>query len=141
MHCAVAAADGTLRIPDPDYLSPASFGSLELKHKDTTEFIGQTIDYAGPNMPEIKCIAVDSLGLTRLDLMKIDVEGMEEEVLAGARKTIVACRPVLLVEWIKSPKEQLRQSLEDLGYTVFELGITLVAAHQSDGCLSHIQKK
>jgi FkbM family methyltransferase len=141
MHCAVAAADGTLRIPDPDYLSPASFGSLELKHNDTTEFIGQTIDYAGPNMPEIKCIAVDSLGLTRLDLMKIDVEGMEEEVLAGARKTITACHPILLVEWIKSPKEQLRQSLEDLGYTVFELGITLVAAHQSDGCLSHIQKK
>jgi hypothetical protein len=26
--------------------------------------------------------------------------------------------PVLLVEWIKSPKQQLRQSLEDLGYSV-----------------------
>jgi hypothetical protein len=49
--------------------------------------------------------------------------------------------PVLLVEWIKSPKQQLRQSLEDLGYSVFELGLTLVAAHQTDGCLSHIQKK
>ena len=61
--------------------------------------------------------------------------------LAGARKTIVACRPILLVEWIKSPKQQLRQSLEDLGYRVFELGINLVAAHNSDRCLSHIQKK
>jgi hypothetical protein len=92
-------------------------------------------------MSEIKCIAVDSLGLTRLDFIKIDVEGMEEEVLAGARKTIAACHPVLLIEWIKSPKQQLRQSLEDLGYSVFELGINLLAAHQTDGCLTHIQKK
>jgi hypothetical protein len=31
-------------------------------------------------------------------LMKVDVEGMEEEVLGGAARTIAACRPVLYLE-------------------------------------------
>jgi len=139
VHAAAGAQDGTLRIPNPDYLRPASFGSLELKRKETNENIGQQIDYSDQNLSEIKCVTVDSLRLARLDLLKIDVEGMEEEVLAGAKKTILAHRPILLIEWIKSSKPQLRQWLEGLDYRVLELGINLVAVHQSDRSLTHIQ--
>ena len=141
IHVAVGGQDGTMRIPDPDYLRPASFGSLELKRKDTNEDIGQKIDYSDENLSEIRCVTVDSLRLSRLDFLKIDVEGMEEEVLAGAKQTIISHRPMLLVEWIKSPKEQLQKWFEDLGYNVFEFGINLLAVHDSDRCLTHIQKK
>jgi FkbM family methyltransferase len=42
-----------------------------------------------------------SLGLTRLDLMKIDVEGAENEVLTGALLTIERFLPVLVFEHLE----------------------------------------
>jgi len=41
---------------------------------------------------------LDSFGLTGVSFIKIDVEGHEEAVLAGARETIRGNRPVVLVE-------------------------------------------
>lgn len=46
----------------------------------------------------IPMITVDSLDLNDVDLIKIDVEGMEAQVIAGALKTIERCKPVLVVE-------------------------------------------
>ena len=42
-----------------------------------------------------------------VDLIKIDVEGLEEKVLEGALKTIDRCKPILVVETnVKSDKEE-----------------------------------
>jgi FkbM family methyltransferase len=71
-------------VPCPDYLQPASFGSLELRESKSNEFIGQKIDYQQANCKKIQQIAIDQLKLDRVDLLKIDVEGMEADVLAGA---------------------------------------------------------
>ncbi|WP_350193035.1 FkbM family methyltransferase [Thalassobaculum sp.] len=43
-------------------------------------------------------LRIDSLGLGRCDFIKVDVEGAEALVFAGALGTIAACRPVLSVE-------------------------------------------
>jgi hypothetical protein len=40
LHAAGAAGVGVMNIPSPNYLRPGSFGSLELKPRDGTEFIG-----------------------------------------------------------------------------------------------------
>lgn len=42
---------------------------------------------------------VSGLGLKRIDLIKIDVEGWELEVLSGAKDTIEKYRPVFIVEF------------------------------------------
>jgi FkbM family methyltransferase len=139
IHAAVAAKSGTMRIPTPDYLSPGSFGSLELRRRERTEFIGQPIDYADDKAVPVETIALDALELPRIDLLKIDVEGMELEAIEGAAASIARCRPILIVESIKSDKARLRQVLEQQKYRVFEVGLNLVAVHAEDKTLAHVK--
>jgi FkbM family methyltransferase len=139
IHAAVGAHSGTMRIPTPDYLSPGSFGSLELRHGEGNEFIGQPIDYSDAAAVEIKTITIDSLNLARLDLLKIDIEGMELEALAGAADCLARCRPVLIVEATKSDRGRLRETLQQHGYRLFEAGINLLAIHGEDKTLDDFQ--
>src|SRR5215469_2693674 len=41
INAAVSSRSGSMKIPQPNYLANASFGSLELKKMDRAEFIGQ----------------------------------------------------------------------------------------------------
>jgi len=135
---AVGASVGEIRIPEPDYRVPSSFGSFELKSTSKTEFIGQSIDYDKANKV-VPQITIDSLNLTRIDLIKIDVEGMEEDVLEGAFGSIGECKPVLLIEVIKSNKDNLFKYVTDRGYKIFELGINMLAVHSEDPLLNHLK--
>lgn len=47
---------------------------------------------------EVEAIAIDSLELKELDLLKIDSQGMDLEVLKGARETIKKFRPIICFE-------------------------------------------
>ena len=42
----------------------------------------------GSQGEEVSVVTLDSLGLSQLRLLKVDVEGMEFEVVTGARETI-----------------------------------------------------
>jgi len=132
IHAAVGNANGMMKIPSPDYQSPASFGSLELKPTARPEFIGQEIDYADAALAPVRAVTIDSLALKRLDLLKIDVEGMEAEVLDGARRTIRQSLPVIIVEHLKSDAGQLVETLRHYGYSIAELGLNLLAVHPTD---------
>ncbi len=48
---------------------------------------------------DVRIVTLDSLALPRLDLLKVDVEGMEAKVLIGAKKTLQRCRPVIFAEF------------------------------------------
>jgi FkbM family methyltransferase len=113
---ALGAKSGRIMVPRPNYLRPGSYGSLEMRHGLQTEFIGQPVSYEEIEMDTVQVVAVDDLALPRLDLLKLDVEGMELEVMAGARETIARLRPVLLVEWIKTGMPALADALGQLGY-------------------------
>ena len=130
VFAAVAAGRGSMRVPRPDYLMPGSFGSLELVRRENTEFIGQSIDYE--NTSEIPMLSIDSLALHRVDFIKIDVEGMELEVLEGAKETLKQSRPILFVETIKVDPGQLRARMEGFGYVQFAVGRNTLAMHRGD---------
>jgi FkbM family methyltransferase len=138
IHAAVSSEPGTLQIPNPNYLVPSSFGSLELRQRAGNEFIGQPIDYA-QNTVAIRKLTIDEIGLPRVDFMKIDIEGMELEALEGARQTIERSHPIMLIEKIKADAAQLIKWLEDRGYKVVSVGINMVAIHTGDKTLADIK--
>ena len=131
VHAAVSSEPGVMKIPTPDYTVPSSFGSLELRYRANTEFIGQPINYS-ENMAVIRQLAIDEYDLPRVDFIKLDVEGMELDALAGASKTIERSRPILLVEKIKSNPEQIGKWFADRGYVLREVGINILAVHADD---------
>jgi len=77
-------------------------------------------------------IAIDDLGLRRLDFIKIDIEGMEMEALLGAAGSIERHRPQMLIEKIKSDESEVSEFLIDAGYQLIHIGINILAIHQSD---------
>jgi FkbM family methyltransferase len=139
IHAAVTSQSGTMKMPTPNYARAASFGSLELKKRDDNEFIGQPIDYGEDKMVDVRAVQLDSFNFQRLDLLKLDIEGMELDALAGAAGCIAANRPILLVEKLKSDPAQLRAWLEALDYCVFEIGNNFVAVHKADKGLAQIE--
>jgi FkbM family methyltransferase len=80
---ALGARPGSLRVPPLDYAATGNFGGVSLG-ADTG--VDAPVD------------TIDGLDLARVDLIKIDVEGMELEVLHGADDLIARCRPMLHVE-------------------------------------------
>lgn len=85
---------------------------------------------------------LDSCGLGDVGFIKIDVEGAEARVLAGARSTIERCRPVLQIEL---EERHTGQSIErsiaevvDLGYSAhFVDAGSLAAIEAFDADLRH----
>jgi len=141
MFAAVTAEDGTIKIPQPNYLAPASFGSLELRKRENNEFIGQKIDYSDDTMSEVRAIRLDSLGLKRIDMIKLDIEGMELDALQGATNSIETCHPILIVESIKTDEGKLLSLLAQHEYQVFRMGMNFLAVHKSDSTLNHVANR
>jgi FkbM family methyltransferase len=81
-NAALGAAPGTVRVPVVNYAGGGNFGAVEL----------------GSGGEEVALSTIDALGLDQCRLIKIDVEGMEQQVLEGARATLTRCRPFLYVE-------------------------------------------
>ena len=132
IFAAVGQSEGEISVPLPDYFSPSSFGSLELRQTVTTEYIGQNIDYKEENCIRTRMTTIDNLNLHRLDFIKIDIEGMEMEALIGAEKSIEKYRPILMVERIKSNEDEIRTFLEKYDYQVVPIDINLLAFHKYD---------
>lgn len=80
---AVGQKSGTAKIRTPNYSQAGNYGSVSITQGD-----GDTVPM----------VTIDSLKLDAVHLMKIDVEGLEADVLAGAKMTIKRHRPVLYVE-------------------------------------------
>lgn len=77
---------------------------------------------------DVLLTTIDSLGLDKLDFIKLDIEGYEKQALLGGLETIKRCKPVITVEcWDVYPNASLEhatsefQFLLDIGYTITQI--------------------
>ena len=104
VNAAVGDTPSQTRIPALNPTLQSNFGAMKAEGHAQ----GELVDV----------IRIDDLQLARCNLMKIDVEGMEARVLAGARKTVSTLRPVLFVENnSEDGSSATLKALDDLGYT------------------------
>ena len=91
MHLAVGESAGTLEFFSSPWFSAGRFVKKETfgasLHQGSTRVPAEPIDDI-----------VERLGLDRLDLIKIDIEGHELPALHGARRTIGKFKPAIVVE-------------------------------------------
>jgi len=104
--CAVGAENGSILVPvlPPDQVS--NFGGVSLRNAQQGELVPLR--------------RLDEMGLARCHVLKIDVEGMEVEVLRGAAGLIEEHRPAIYAE--NDRKERSKELLEliwSLNYRIF----------------------
>jgi FkbM family methyltransferase len=121
---AVGRKLGFLAIPQYDMNKTLAWGSVEFGEKQR-EPIGQE---RLPDNPDdvVRIVALDeliSLIGPKLDVLKIDVEGMEIDVLEGAKWSIMYHRPVMLIEHVKSSKIELLECLIKIEYNAEDIGM------------------
>lgn len=106
-HAAVGEAAGEIAVPELDGAADQNFGGLELSQ-------------ASPVKTKVPLLRIDDLRLAACHFIKIDVEGMERQVLLGARETISRFRPLLYLEDDRVDRSAaLRECLADLGYEIY----------------------
>ena len=67
----------------------------------------------------VSVVPLDTLGLSRLALVKVDVEGMEAEALLGAERTIAQHRPILYVE--NDRRDRSERPIALIGALIYDL--------------------
>lgn len=71
---------------------------------------------------DLPAVTIDSLSLTNCGLIKLDVEGAEMAAIAGARKTLKRCKPVVIVECKPGYPELFGATVEQPGQYLARLG-------------------
>jgi FkbM family methyltransferase len=110
---------GKIEVPQFDYTQPLSFGSVEFG-PEQREALDQLRQHDLSRREFVPVIPLDGLELPSLDLIKIDVEGMEMQALAGAEQTLRRFRPILYIEYAKVGADSLRAYFEQNDYIFFE---------------------
>ena len=108
-HRGLGAAKAVLKVPQLDYNVPQDFGMLSLVNL-TNSSAKDTVEIS----------AIDDLSLPRLDFLKIDVEGMEIDVLKGARRTVETHLPWGWIEHWKVGANSIKQQFAGLPYKFFQ---------------------
>jgi FkbM family methyltransferase len=85
----------------------------------------------------VELLTIDSLNLENISLIKMDVEGQEDQVLAGARETILRCKPVMLIEIMgghvfETASTEIRERILHTMQIVESMGYSLERVHQHD---------
>ena len=118
-NMAVGNREDRIEIPQFDYRGPQmSYGSIEFG-PDQRQPLDQKRKHDAEKQEFVPLTTLDRFEFARLDMLKVDAEGMEMEILDGADQTIRRCRPIVFIEFIKVDREALKERLIGYGYEVW----------------------
>lgn len=100
-----------IKINVPSYSENHNYGGFEIKkiEKSDNEHMKK------PFIEDVQLMRLDSFNEI-VDLLKIDVEGMEEDVLAGAISIFENSNPICFVEYFKSNSNNIFDFFRERGY-------------------------
>lgn len=132
---AVGDYDGVVDIPEIDYHANLNVGAFSL-NDEYRKFHGIE-ESMKAETSRIPMVTLDSLQLGRpVSLIKIDVEGHEENVIRGGTKLLEhnGFPPILFeaweFDWYKNKKKRLFDYIESLGYEIISINTTdFIAQH------------
>jgi len=103
---ALGRSAGSTKIPPLDYRGVNNFGGIALGATAVGE--------------DVAVVTLDDLALPKVRFVKIDVEGMEFDVLVGAKAILARDRPILYVENDRADKsDALVAHLQEAGYRLW----------------------
>lgn len=131
-------AECEVEVALPNYADEINIGSFSLSADMRREVRGG--EFTGDRV-KVKIVNLDSLFIGRVRLVKIDVEGLELEVLQGAAGTLLRSGfpPIIYeawaFEWYAEQKQALEAFLTGLGYQVtnFDGSENFIAQHPRFG--------
>ena len=131
VQAAAGAAEGTIEFPCPDLSAAINLGRTGMGMRDQP-------------MTEVAVVRLDDLAPANTRLVKIDVEGMEAEVLAGAAQMLVDAKPVVIFEANDGHEESTRASVAQLlglGYRLFWFFVPIVSLNGTRKASNLMPKK
>jgi FkbM family methyltransferase len=114
--------NGQIVVPfwPPD--EPHNFGALALDGDASVAF-------------PVDVVAIDDLTLPRLDILKLDVEGMEPQAIKGAFHTIDRLKPIIIAEAHICTPEAICDLLPD--YAIIGIGADVLCVHKDENPALH----
>ena len=109
-------------------------GRLYMRHHSETSQGHSITSVIGSDTEPVDAITIDQFCADRKvlpDLIKIDVEGHEQQVLAGARRMLTLTKAVV-VEATLNPSNRRHTQLSDLMSRLTPLGFRIVALHDQN---------
>lgn len=116
----LGSAPGQMEIPFLDPMQSASHGSLSLR-SDLPQDTGQAIESNRRTTCMVTTVDEQAAAFGRLDVLKIDAEGMEPEVLSGASEAIREFHPTIIAEVTKCGRNAVYDPLLAAGYEIEQL--------------------
>jgi FkbM family methyltransferase len=111
-NCGLGAKETTLLIENINYSHAQDFGMVSLVDQERLK----TVDHR-----HVDIATIDQLELNQLDFLKLDVEGMEIDILNGGAATIKAHRPWAYIEFWTVGKSAVMDWFQGMDYTFYQI--------------------
>jgi len=90
-----------------------NFGAIELKKESSNK-----------DDEEIEIRSIDSFNFDKIDIIKIDAEGMENVVIIGMKNTISKYKPIIIVEIHDPELQDMKNIFDSINYSLQRIAHT-----------------